>query len=130
LEKQVSGFALIRGASEAEAAADDGAPMPDLDNPKVMRAMEQLEKSLGDTQEENPRDVARMLRQVQEVLPPGSMPRDFEHAIRRLESGEDPESVEADMGDALDAWKKTSRARERDRKKQAPFRRDPGLYEL
>ena len=34
-------------------------------------------------------------------MPPGTMPKELDVAIKRLESGEDPEKVEADMGDLL-----------------------------
>ena len=34
-------------------------------------------------------------------MPPGSMPKELDTAIKRLEAGEDPEKIEADMGDVL-----------------------------
>jgi hypothetical protein len=34
-------------------------------------------------------------------MPAGTMPKEMETAIKRLEAGEDPEKIEADMGDVL-----------------------------
>ena len=34
-------------------------------------------------------------------MPPGSVPKELDTAIKRLEAGEDPEKIEADMGDVL-----------------------------
>ena len=34
-------------------------------------------------------------------MPPGSVPKEMDAAIKRLEAGEDPEKIEADMGDIL-----------------------------
>jgi hypothetical protein len=38
---------------------------------------------------------------MKDLMPPGSMPKEFDTAIKRLEAGEDPEKIEADMGDVL-----------------------------
>jgi hypothetical protein len=38
---------------------------------------------------------------MKDIMPPGSMPKEMETAIKRLEAGEDPEKIEADMGDVL-----------------------------
>jgi hypothetical protein len=38
---------------------------------------------------------------MKEMMPPGSMPVEMDTAIKRLEAGEDPEKIEADMGDVL-----------------------------
>jgi hypothetical protein len=45
--------------------------------------------------------MARMMRKMKEILPAGAVPGEFETAIKRLEAGEDPEKIEADMGDVL-----------------------------
>ena len=104
LTKQVSPFAALRGAKESPAAADD--PMgggPDLDDPKVMRAMAELERDMDHLDENNPKQMARLMRKMQDALPPGSMPKEMATAIQRLEAGEDPEKIEADMGELLEA---------------------------
>jgi hypothetical protein len=38
---------------------------------------------------------------MKNLMPAGSMPKELDVAIKRLEAGEDPEKIEADMGDVL-----------------------------
>jgi hypothetical protein len=45
--------------------------------------------------------MARLMRKMKDIMPAGSMPKEMETAIKRLEAGEDPEKIEADMGDVL-----------------------------
>jgi hypothetical protein len=45
--------------------------------------------------------MARLMRKMKDLMPAGSMPKEMETAIKRLEAGEDPEKIEADMGDVL-----------------------------
>jgi putative FmdB family regulatory protein len=104
LEKQVSQFAMTRGLAEPSA---DGGPegndesMPDMDDPRVARAMAEMERDMEHMDENNPRHMAHMMRKMKDMMPPGSMPKELDIAIKRLEAGEDPEKIEADMGDVL-----------------------------
>lgn len=104
MEKQLSSFAMPRGAKEpasgAEAEGAD-ADMPDMDDPRVMRAMSELERDMEHMDENNPRHMAHMMRKMKDMMPPGTVPKDLDVAIKRLEAGEDPEKIEADMGDLL-----------------------------
>jgi putative FmdB family regulatory protein len=106
MSKQMSTFAMPSGAKETSAAEDLGAdgpegPMPDLDDPRVMRAMNEMERDMPHLDENNPKHMAHMMRKMKDLMPPGTMPKEMEVAIKRLEAGEDPEKVEADMGDIL-----------------------------
>jgi putative FmdB family regulatory protein len=106
MSKQMSTFAMPRGAQEPAAAGDDGSdasdgPMPDLNDPRVMRAMNEMERDMAHLDENNPKHMAQMMRKMKDILPPGSMPKEMAVAIKRLEAGEDPEKIEADMGDVL-----------------------------
>lgn len=104
LIKQLSSFAMLSGAPEpaaTEAGFDDGEPMPEVDEAKVERAMSQLERDMAHLDENNPRHVAHLMRKMKEIMPDGTVPKELDVAIRRLEQGEDPEKVEADMGDVL-----------------------------
>lgn len=105
MEKQMSSFALTSGAKEPAAAGESGpegeGPMPDLDDPRVMRAMSEMERDMAHMDENNPKHMAHMMRKMKDMLPPGSMPKEMDIAIKRLEAGEDPEKIEADMGDIL-----------------------------
>jgi len=51
--------------------------------------------------ENNPKHMAHMMRKMKDLMPPGTMPKELDVAIKRLEAGEDPEKIEADMGDVL-----------------------------
>src|SRR6185369_1884211 len=103
--KEVSRFATPKGLAEPAAAASiedaDGPPMPDLDDPRVARAMSEMERDMEHLDENNPKHMVHMLRKMKDVMPSGTMPKEFDVAIKRLEAGEDPEKIEADLGDAL-----------------------------
>jgi putative FmdB family regulatory protein len=104
MSKQVSRFAMSRGLKEPAAATgtkgEDG-PMPDLDNPRMERAMMEMERDMEHMDENNPKHMAHMMRKMKDIMPPGSVPKELDVAIKRLESGEDPEKIEADMGNVL-----------------------------
>ena len=102
--KQMSRFAMSRGIKEPAAGTDgDDAnePMPDMDDPRVMRAMGELERDMEHMDENNPRHMAHMMKKMKDIMPPGSVPKELDIAIKRLEAGEDPEKIEEDMGDLL-----------------------------
>ncbi len=105
LSKQVSNFAFTRGAKEpataAEGADHETGPMPDFDDPRVARAMGEMERDIEHMDENNPKHMAHMMRKMKDIMPPGSVPKELEVAIKRLEAGEDPEKIEEDMGEAL-----------------------------
>jgi hypothetical protein len=42
-----------------------------------------------------------MMKKMKDVMPAGTMPKEMDDAIKRLEKGEDPEKIEEDMGDLL-----------------------------
>jgi len=102
MSKQVSRFALTRRLNEpaAKPGPESGEPpMPDMDDPRVERAMMELERDMEHLDENNPRHMAHMMKKMKDLMPPGSVPKELDVAIKRLEAGEDPEKIEADMGD-------------------------------
>jgi putative FmdB family regulatory protein len=104
MTKQLSRFAMTKGLKEPAAGAagpEDGPPMPDLDDPRVERAMMEMERDMAHMDENNPKHMAAMMKKMKDILPPGTMPKELDVAIKRLEAGEDPEKIEADMGDVL-----------------------------
>lgn len=112
LEKQVSRFAFVRssgahnrrGADDARGggygSGDFGGPdgPGDADDPKMERAMMQLMSEMGQVDENDPRQLGRMMRKMAELSGEGMEP-EMEEAVRRLEAGEDPEKIEEDLGD-------------------------------
>ena len=104
LSKQVSRFAMSKGLKEPAAGgetAGDGPPLPNFEDPRVARAMAEMERDLEHLDENNPRHMAHMMKKMKDLMPPGSVPKELDVAIKRLEAGEDPEKIEADMGDLL-----------------------------
>lgn len=102
--KQMSRFAMSRGLSEPAAKSESeegGPPMPDLDDPRVERAMMEMERDMEHMDENNPKHMAHMMRKMKDLMPPGTVPKELDVAIKRLEAGEDPEKIEQDMGDVL-----------------------------
>jgi putative FmdB family regulatory protein len=95
LERRVSRIAIAR--KRAEAAGPEG-DLPDADDPKIEQAMESLMRESEGLDENDPRQVARMMRKLHQTA---GMPLDgkTEEAIRRMEAGESPEKVEEEMGD-------------------------------
>src|SRR3982751_3270151 len=103
MSKQVSRFAMSRGLKEPVSAPDQGeeGPMPDFEDPRMERAMMEMERDMEHMDENNPKHMAHMMRKMKDLMPPGTVPQELDVAIKRLEAGEDPEKIEADMGDVL-----------------------------
>lgn len=76
-------------------------PMPDLDESKMEQAMNLLAREAGNVNEDDPRQAANLMRKLTDMtgldLGPG-----MEEALARMEAGEDPEQIEAEMGDLLE----------------------------
>src|SRR5208283_1890846 len=89
LSKQVSRFALSRKSREPAAGAGDmeegSPPMPDFDDPRVARAMAEMERDMEHLDENNPRHMAHMMKKMKDLMPPGSVPKELDVAIKRLE---------------------------------------------
>jgi putative FmdB family regulatory protein len=104
MEKQMSGFAMLGGAKEPAASVGEdpgGPPGPDMDDPRMMRAMSEMERDMEHLDENNPKHMAHMMRKMKDLMPPGMLPKEMDVAIKRLEAGEDPEKIEEDMGDVF-----------------------------
>lgn len=106
LEKQISGFAMLKGVPDSAAPSDadrdgPGEAGPEVDDARVEKVMSELERDMDHLDERNPRHVAHLMKKMKEIMPSGTVPKELDVAIRRLERGEDPEKVEADMGDVL-----------------------------
>lgn len=98
MSKQITAFAMTRGL--AEPSAGDASP-PDMEDPRMMRAMSEIERDMEHLDENNPRHIAHLMKKMKDMMPPGSSPKELDIAIKRLEAGEDPEKIEADMGEIL-----------------------------
>lgn len=94
LERQVSVFAISK--NRPEAPTEEG--LPDLDESKMEQAMAALAGEMEGADENDPRQLARMMRKMSEVTGM-DLGGGMQEAVRRLEGGEDPETIEAEMGD-------------------------------
>jgi putative FmdB family regulatory protein len=97
LQKRPSTFAMLRARPSGDDEAEGDDPFGGLDEDRVEKAMESLAaemEGLGDT--EDPKALGSLFRRFGDLtgLEPG--PR-MEEALRRLETGEDMESIESDL---------------------------------
>jgi len=126
LERRLSSFSTLKNKGENEA----NPAMPDLDESKMEKAMSLLAREAERLDENDPRQAANLMRKLSDMtglnLGPG-----MEEALSRMEAGEDPEQIEADMGDLLegedpfDLKKKAGNSL-----KKAPPKVDEKLYYL
>lgn len=96
LKRMVSRFATTSGADE-----DAGEGMPDIDESKLESAMGLLAGEAEKINEDDPRQAANLMRKFTEMTGM-NLGDKMEEALGKLEAGEDPEAVEAEMGDLLD----------------------------
>ncbi len=97
LKRQMSIFARVSGGKD-EGHGDD---MPPIDEAKMEKAMAMLAGEAEKMNEDDPRQAASLMRKLSETTGM-SLGAGMEEALRRLERGEDPEQIEAEMGDLLE----------------------------
>ena len=94
LERQVSRFAISKNRPEADA---DGLPAG-MDEARMEQAMMALAGEMEGMDENDPKAMARVMRKFTEMTGM-NLGDEAQEAMRRLEAGEDPEQIEAEMGD-------------------------------
>jgi len=125
LSRQMSAFAVTGRASENEDTDD----LP-FDESQMTQAMHMLAGEADRLDDDNPKQAADLMRKLSHMTGM-QLGAGMEEALARMESGEDPEQIEADMGDILESedpftiGTKRSAARSR----PAPMR-DDTLYDL
>lgn len=125
LERQMSSFAVLRGQKE-----DQENGLPDIDESKLEKAMGALASEAERINEDDPRQAAQLMRKLTDMtgLELGS---GMEEALRRMEAGEDPEQIEAEMGDLLeDEDPLIPQKQRKSGGRKLPPRKDETLYEL
>jgi putative FmdB family regulatory protein len=102
-----------------------------LDEAKMEQAMAGLMREAGNINEDDPRQMAGLMRKFSEKTGI-SLGDHMEEAMSRLEAGEDPDTVERDMGDLLEGDNPFSleELRKKGRGGPKPPRHDDTLYEL
>jgi len=97
LERKMSVFSTISsGKVESE---EDG--MPPIDESRMEKAMEMLAGEADRIDEDDPRQAVSMMRKLSDAAGL-NLSSGMEEALNRIERGEDPEEVEAEMGDILE----------------------------
>jgi putative FmdB family regulatory protein len=97
LKRKVSIFAAISGSKGDETQGD----MPQFDEARMEKAMSMLASEAAGLKEDDPKQAALLMRKLTDAtgLKMGS---GMEEALARMERGEDPEKIEAEMGDLLE----------------------------
>ena len=127
LSRQMSAFAFTGKAKEDGDLAD----LP-FDENKMEKAMQMLAGEAENINEDDPRQAANLMRKLTDMtgleLGPG-----MQEALKRMEAGEDPDAIEAEMGDLLEGEEPfalpETKGTAKGRRRPAP-KRDETLYDL
>ena len=125
LVKQMSRFSTLKNNG-----GENDTVMPDMDESRMEKAINLLAKESEHLDENDPRQAANLMRKMTDMagLNPGP---GIEEAISRIEAGEDPAQVEADMGDLLEGEESFSfKGRSSRLIRQRPPKVDDKLYYL
>jgi len=127
LSRQVSLFSFTGNAEE-------GGDMDDLpmDEGKMEQAMQMLAREAENVNEDDPRQAADLMRKLSDMT--GLQLGDsMDEALSRMEKGEDPEQIEAEMGDLLEGEDpfllSGKKRKDLGRKRPEPMK-DDTLYDL
>jgi putative FmdB family regulatory protein len=133
LSRMISRFAVTgRSKSDGDAGGEGGVENLPFDETKMEKAMETLSAEAEHINENDPRQAANLMRKLSDMT--GLRLGDkMEEALGRMEAGEDPEAIEAEMGelDEKDLFKldETGNSSGKHGAKKAPLR-DETLYEM
>jgi putative FmdB family regulatory protein len=137
--RKPSTFAMSKNRPEPKAGDDaKGAgdsmmdPFANMDESQLESAMESLASEADGIDENDPRQAANVMRKLFDAtgMPLGG---GMQEALKRMESGEDPEKIEEDMGDLLEADPFGGEAPKKSTERRIPRRPatyDPQLYEM
>jgi len=121
----MSAFARLKGAKEA----DDLDDLP-MDEATMEKAMNLLAREADRINEDDPRQAANLMRKLSDVTGVGLGPG-MEEALKRMEAGEDPEQIEAEMGDLLEGEEPFLIGKKKGQRVKRPIvYRDETLYDL
>jgi len=101
--KLISGFAIGGGKKQpaaGEANPDFSAAGDTAEDARMEAAMGAMEREFSSLDENDPRAMARMMRRMAE-LSGETLDEPMEEAVRKLEEGADPDSLDEQLGDAF-----------------------------
>jgi len=119
----MSTFATITNKEKGDESEDFS-----IDETKMEKALQVLEKEMPRLNDDDPRQTTQLLRKMTEAAG-GTLDEGIEEALRRMEAGEDPEKIEAEMGDQLDPENIFSE-RKKGGRRAKKITYDETLYEL
>lgn len=126
LNRQMSAFAVTGRAAEGGDADD----LP-IDERKMEQAMQMLAGEAEHINEDDPKQAADLMRKLTDMTGL-EMGAGMQEALQRMESGDDPEQIEAEMGDILEneePFQLTSKVSGKKATRPAP-QKDETLYDL
>jgi len=133
LQRQVALFSALGGIEEKDEPAD----IP-IDESRMESAMTRLAGEAEKINEDDPRQAARLMRRFSSATGM-EFGQGMQEALSRMEAGEDPEKVEAEMGDLMNEEEpfvlpgktgvRPGSGSEHGGRSGEP-RRDPKLYEM
>ena len=129
LERQVSVFSVSRNRAE-----QGSEPFEGVDESRLEQAIMSIAGELEGLDQDNPQQAARAMRKVMDQAGI-ELGDDVEEAIGRLESGDDPDEIEATLDNSFDDDANLFSAKPRSmlgaiRRKYLPPRTDSVLYDL
>lgn len=125
LSRKVSVFATSRHRGE-----EGDSPLPDMDEAKMEKAIGALSQEMGNLDENDPRQAANLMRKLSDMTGLNLGPA-MEEALKRMEAGEDPDEIEAQMGDLLEGEEPFALKEKGGRRNRSlPPRVDDTLYDL
>jgi len=126
LKRQMSVFSNLSKGKEK--SGEDGEMT--MDEAKMEKAMAMLAGEVGDLDENDPRQAAKLMRKLSEATGM-NMGDAMAEMLARMEKGEDPDEIEAQMGDLLDETEPFSLEKKSKRSRRtAKPRVDETLYDL
>ena len=102
LDRRASLFAISKGRGHEPDGTDDGAmDLPaGLDEERLMRALTSMEGAMEGLDDSDPKQAARLMRRLFDAT--GLKLGDgMAEAIRRMEAGDDPDTIDAELGEVL-----------------------------
>ncbi len=115
---------------------DEGMDDLPIDESKMESAIEALASDAESLNEDDPRAAAQLMRKFSNMTGM-EFNEGIEQALQRMEAGDDPEAIEAEMGGALDdedpfvmPGQKRDKSRDKKRKRRGAPRSDETLYDL
>ena len=125
LRRQMSAFTRLTGAKKG----DDLDDLP-IDEARMEKAMNLLTREADRINEDDPRQAVGLMRKLSDVAGIGFGPG-MEEALERMEAGEAPDQIEAEMGDLLEQEEPFLIGEKKGRRvRPAVPHRDDTLYDL